>query len=95
MKLIKIIKSKKEGKKYDAVFLKDNGKYKIISFGARGMSDFTKHKDEERKQRYLNRHKKNENWNDPLTAGALSRWVLWNLPSFRDSVKDYKKRFGL
>jgi hypothetical protein len=95
MKLIKIVKSKKEDKKYDAVFLKDNGRYKIVSFGASGMSDFTKHKDEERKQRYIKRHEKNENWNDPLTAGALSRFILWNKPSFRESVKDYKKRFGL
>ena len=41
------------------------------------------------------RHKKNENWKDPTTAGALSRWVLWNKPSFRASVSDYKKRFNL
>ncbi len=27
-------------------------------FGAAGMSDFTIHKDEQRKQRYINRHKK-------------------------------------
>ena len=32
-----------------------------IYFGAAGMSDFTKHKDEARKQRYINRQKKNEN----------------------------------
>ena len=57
------------------------------------MSDYTKHKDPERKKRYMNRHKKNENWNDYMSPGALSRWILWNKPSFRDSVKDYKKRF--
>ena len=59
------------------------------------MSDYTKHKDPERKKRYIIRHKKNENWKDPTTAGALSRWVLWNKPSFRASVSDYKKRFNL
>ena len=31
-----------------------------VHFGAKGMSDFTIHKDEKRKQRYINRHKKNE-----------------------------------
>ena len=49
-----ISKSKNINKKYDA---RIDGK-KTISFGSAGMSDFTKHKDTERKQRYLNRHKK-------------------------------------
>ena len=49
-----ITKSKNKDKKYDA---RIDGK-KTVSFGAAGMSDFTKHKDTERKQRYLNRHKK-------------------------------------
>ena len=31
---------------------------KKIKFGAYNMSDFTHHKDEARKQRYINRHKK-------------------------------------
>ena len=31
---------------------------KKIKFGAYGMSDYTLHKDEERKQRYMHRHKK-------------------------------------
>ena len=49
-----ISKSKNKEKKYDA---RIDGK-KTVSFGSAGMSDFTKHKDTERKQRYLNRHKK-------------------------------------
>ena len=35
---------------------------KHIYFGAAGMSDFTKHKDEDRKNRYIDRHKNNEDW---------------------------------
>ena len=31
---------------------------KNVYFGAAGYSDFTQHKDEARKQRYINRHKK-------------------------------------
>jgi len=64
-------------------------------FGAKGMSDFTKHGDEERKERYLKRHKPNENWNDPKSAGALSRFVLWNKPTMSASIADYKRRFNL
>jgi hypothetical protein len=91
--LLKIKKSDKSDKKYDAVFEKD-GRTKTISFGASGMSDFTKNHDEDRKNRYLNRHRNNENWNKPDSAGALSRFILWNKESIRASIDDYKKRFG-
>ena len=74
---------------------KQTGREKTVHFGAEGMSDFTKHKDPERKERYINRHKKNENWKDPTTAGALSRWILWNKPSLSASIADYKKKFKL
>jgi hypothetical protein len=59
------------------------------------MSDFTKHGDEERKERYIKRHKVNENWDDPKSAGALSRFVLWNKPTLSASIRDYKSRFNL
>ena len=66
-----------------------------IYFGAAGMSDFTIHKDPERKNRYIKRHEKNENWNKSGidTAGWWSRWLLWNLPSIKESYEDIKKRF--
>ena len=59
------------------------------------MSDFTIHKDSKRKKNYIARHKVNENWKVPDTPGSLSRWILWNKPSFKESVKDYKKKFKL
>lgn len=105
-----IKKSTRKDKKYMAVFTGEclcvlkgdkkgscNGtfKTKTIHFGAAGMSDYTIHKDPERKERYIKRHQNNEDWNNPLTAGALSRYILWNKPSFRDSVNDFKKRFKL
>jgi len=94
LKLVKIMRSPNKDKKYRAVFSR-NGKIKNVDFGAAGMSDFTKHKDPERKQRYINRHKSRENFNDPTSRGALSRWVLWNKPSLSESVKDYKRKFKL
>ena len=84
-----ITPSKKSDKKFDAVI---DGK-KTVSFGAKGYSDFTQHKDPARKQRYLNRHKTRENWNDPTTAGSLSKNVLWNKQSITASVKDMDKQF--
>ena len=96
MKLKSIKPSHKKEKKWDATFEYPDGHTKTVPFGARGMSDFTKHKDVTRKQRYLKRHSgMGEHWNQPDTAGALSKWVLWNKPSFRSSVSDFKKRFKL
>ena len=69
-----------------AIFTKPNGKTKTTHFGARGMSDYTQHKDPKRQKSYLARHgKMGEDWNNPTTAGALSRWILWGKPSLRDS----------
>jgi hypothetical protein len=94
MRLKTVRKSLKKTKKWDAIFETD-GKQKVVSFGAAGMSDYTKHKDETRKQRYLNRHSAREDWETPDTPGALSRWILWNKPSFKASVTDFKTRFSL
>ncbi len=47
-------KSDKPGKKY-YIITNDNKK---VCFGQASASDFTIHKDEARKQRYVNRHKK-------------------------------------
>jgi len=95
MKVV-ISSSTNSKKKYMAVFT-DSPSFtkKTVHFGSAGMSDFTKNKDEERKKRYLDRHRKNENWNDPTTAGSLSRYVLWNKPTLRASISDFKRRFKL
>ena len=66
-----------------------------IYFGAKGYSDYTIHKDPERKQRYIERHKEKENWmkSGIDTAGFWSRWLLWNKPTIETSYNDIKKRF--
>lgn len=94
--LIKITKSNKKDKKLMAFFENcHTGRIKIVHFGSFGYEDYTKHKDQERKQRYLDRHRKNESWENPITAGSLSRWILWNKTSLKSSIADYKKRFHL
>jgi hypothetical protein len=95
MKLKTLRKSLKPAKKYDAVFITDKDREKVVSFGAAGMSDFTLHHDEKRKERYLNRHRKNEHWDKPDTPGSLSRYILWNKKTLKASLKDYKQRFNL
>jgi hypothetical protein len=94
MRLKTLRRSHRPEKKWDAVFVKDTGKEKIVPFGARGMSDFTKHKDTKRRSLYLKRHSgMGEHWNKPDTPGALSRWVLWNKPTLKASLADFKRRF--
>ena len=95
MKVI-IKKSTNSKKKYMAIFY-DSSKKKVKTthFGSEGMSDYTKHKDPERKKRYLARHKARENWNNYMSAGSLSRYILWGEPTFRASVNKYKERFNL
>jgi len=94
LKLLSIHHSTAKGKKYVAV-LQDDDKLHTVQFGAKGYQDFTIHNDEERKQRYLARHRAREDWTDPLTAGFWSRWVLWNLPTLHDSIEYTKRKFNL
>ncbi len=86
---VTITRSKKKDKKIDAIV---DGK-KTISFCSAGMSDYTKNKDDERKKRYINRQKKNEDWNDPKTAGFYAKNLLWNKTSLQASVADINKKF--
>ena len=77
-----IIKPSSEpDKKYDAV----TDDKKTISFGAKNYSDYTIPKDDERKQRYIARHKKNEQWDNINTA--------WEKPTLKEAVKNINNKF--
>ncbi len=108
VKLIKIVKSKKALKKYDAHFKLDNGKEKIVSFGSRNMRDFTLINDKNNefylpnlldrnvvKNSYIRRHRSREDWDNFLTAGSLSRYILWNRKTLKASIADFKRRFKI
>jgi hypothetical protein len=56
---------------------------------ASGYSEYTIHKDEQRKQRYIDKNKKYEIW---LKSGLDSAmvwlcWLLWNLPTIKESYE--------
>ena len=96
--MVKLVvsKSDKSDKKFKAVFTDDDGKTKTTHFGAKGMEDYTTHKDKERRARYRKRHKKDLKTNDYTRAGYLSYYILWGeKTNVRDAVKDYKRRFKL
>lgn len=95
---VDISKSDRADKRFVAVFTdKDGKKVKTTHFGLKNPSSgtFIDHNDLKKKINYLKRHKPNENWNDYMTAGSLSRFILWNKPTFKASVDDYKKKFKL
>jgi hypothetical protein len=84
-------KSDKPNKKYFIITNENNKVY----FGASGFLHFSLHKDEKRKERYIKRHQKNEDWTKSGidTPGFWSRWYLWNMPTLNASYEDIKKRF--
>ena len=84
--------SEKPDKKYT---IRSGGKR--IHFGGAGYSDYTKHKDPERKKRYLTRHRAKEQWGKTgiHTPGFWSRWLLWNQPSLQKSIEHTEKQFGI
>jgi hypothetical protein len=101
-KLLTIKQSNKDNKKLVATFCMCKGETKCddkdrkkVHFGSKGSSTFIDHQDDKKKAAYLKRHKVNENWNNPMTAGALSRFILWNKESLTASISDFKKRFNL
>jgi hypothetical protein len=77
-------------KKYDVV----DEDCKVVRFGASDYEDYTKHKDVARKALYLSRHHK-EDWANLDKAGAWSRWILWNKPTLKGSMRDMERRFGI
>ena len=79
-----IKKSHNPKKKYDAII---NGT-KTISFGAAGYSDYTIHKDDKRKESYIQNHSK-EDWTRQNVASAawLSRWILWEKKTLPEAIR--------
>lgn len=96
-----IKKSGAKNKKLAAIFYEDGKKIKTTNFGSAGNKDFTIYSKESKfranleKSKYLARHRVREDWNDFKSAGALSRWILWNKPTREASIKDYAKKFNL
>ena len=96
------IKPATDGKaKYVATFEKD-GRTNTTKFGAKNYKDYTiyyktqgKAEADKRRTAYIARHSKSENFTDPTTAGALSRYILWEKPSITSAISAFRKRFNI
>ena len=97
LELLSVKPSAKAEKKLDAKFRTPSGREKTVSFGARGMDDYTKTHDKEQRARYIERHGRGkEDWRDADSPGALSRWILWGeSTSLLKNVAEYRKKFNL
>ena len=103
MKLLSIKPSDKPTKKYVATFCLCDGETKCcdkerkrVHFGSRGSSTYLDNGDEKKRAAYIARHKVRENFNEPLTSGALSFHLLWGqTTSLRENIALFKKRFNL
>ncbi len=100
---IKLSQSTRQGKKFMVQFInKETNKNKTVHFGADGYTDYiqlnqigSKSQADEHKERYLLRHKNNEDWSDITTSGFWSRWLLWNLPTINESIKYIENNFNV
>lgn len=87
-----ITQSNRKDKRYMAVF--ENNK--IINFGLKNGSTFIDHGDKNKRDAYIKRHQVNENFNDPYTAGSLSRFILWGpYTDINKNIKYFKNKFNI
>ena len=93
MTKLQILKSDNPGKKWKAVFTKDDGKTKTVHFGSSMHQDFTQHKNLERRRLYRQRHEKDLK-GDPMRAGYLSYYILWgDSTNLQTNLKAFKNKF--
>jgi hypothetical protein len=96
-KIYYLYKSDKPEKKYMIKFTNPKtDREKTIYFGQTGFEDYTIHKDDERKARYIKRHKgMGEHWNNPTTSGFYALHLLWNKPTLSESIKDTMDKYDI
>ena len=88
-----IVPSHLKNKKYDAIFSFQNQNPLIVPFGQKGYSDFTSNHSVIKKNNYIKRHQKRENWDNPFSPGALSMFLLWHTDDLKLNIELFKKRF--
>jgi len=93
VQLIKIVKSNKKNKRFDAIFDIGKSKSRIISFGSKKYDNYTIHFDKERRRLYRLRHR-NDNLKNPLSPGALSWYILWgDSTSINKNIEEFRRVF--
>ena len=101
IKLLNIKPSTRKNKRLMATFKLTKKGYEpkdyIVHFGAKNGSTFIDHKDQTKRTNWLKRHSYSLEKADyiPWSPAVLSWKILWNKPTLKKSIKDYKKTYGL
>lgn len=105
MKLESVTKSHAPGKKKTALFCLCPGKNgggcskpqkKEVHFGSDGSTTYVEGASDSDRENYIARHRVNENWEDPTSAGALARYILWgDSRSIEENIKSFKSKFNV
>lgn len=90
---IRITRSPLPTKRFRAYF--KDGKH--TDFGQKRGQTYIDHHNKVYRAAYIARHSKNdENWQNPKSAGALSRFLLWGPhPTLEANLVAFRQRFGL
>jgi len=101
MKLEKVVKSDRKGKKWSAIFCMCKGEScckkeerKIVHFGQENADDYTIGATDQQRESYRARHASGKNAK-PDTPNALSYHILWNSKSRLQNIKEFKKKYNV
>lgn len=93
--LIYLGPSDRKNKRYKAVFVSPN---KTVHFGFKGGSTYIDGESEKTRDNYIKRHDAlgMEDWESPLNAGSMSRWILWGQSKdIEKNIKKFNSKFGI
>ena len=69
---------------------------KVVHFGATAGRTYIDHGDKAKRTAYIARHKVNEDWTNPYSAGALARFLLWgDSTSLEANHQAFMRRFNV
>jgi len=96
MKFISLTPSTRKDKRLMYEYIDENDKKKKIHFGFKGGQTYLEHNDKEKRKNYISRHKAGkEDWN-VISAGALSRYILWgDTNDLQKNLKTFNTKFRL
>ena len=96
LKLLRVVPTPTLSKKYAAVFVLPNGRQRTVRFGTASNYVSNPRLTERHRAAYIARHRVNERHDQPMTAGALARWLLWGASrSLAKNTAAFKRRYKL
>jgi hypothetical protein len=91
---VSITRTPGQRKEFLAVFTIAPNTRRIVRFGTSSNYVTNSTKTDRDRDAYIARHKVRENFEDPMTPGALSRWILWGESrSITKNIQEFRKRF--